>query len=284
MERSKNLFFNPRLKFILLTRYFFHIAYSGGDYRGWQRQLDVISVQEVLETQLAKVLKLPKVTIIGCGRTDAGVHASQFFFHTDLALPIRDNLKFILNKTLPDAIAIFDIIATPHNLHARFDAEERTYDYFIHTEKDPFINEMSSLYIDKILDLTLMKQAVDLLPQYDDYAGFCKQPDLHNTTICRVRAATLFQTKDKKKLRFQIIANRFLRGQIRIIVQKLLEIGVGKFSVEEFEHCLKTKKRPELIPPAHPQGLFLSKVDYPGLDLPNKATFTLLEEAWEEVE
>jgi len=267
-----------------LTRYFFHIAYSGKNYRGWQRQPVVLSVQEVLETQLAAVLKLPSITIIGCGRTDAGVHASQFFFHTDLATPPRENLRFILNKTLPPAISVFDIIPTAHNLHARFDAQERTYDYFIHTEKDPFIDEMSALYIDKNLDLVTMKKAVDLLPQYDDYAGFCKQPHLHNTTICRVSKATLFQTKDKKKLRFQIVANRFLRGQIRIIVQKLLEIGVGKFSLEAFEACLINKERPELIPPAHPQGLFLSKVSYPGLELPNKATFTLDEEDWEEVE
>ena len=285
MQVSKNHFFiliqTPFL--LTFTRYFFHIAYSGSNYRGYQRQPDVLSVQEVLETQLAHVLKVPSVTIIGCGRTDAGVHASQFFFHTDLEGPLRDNLKFILNKTLPPAISIFDIIPTAPNLHARFDAQERTYDYFIHLDKDPFIDQMSSLYVDKVLDLDLMKKAVALLPQYDDYAGFCKQPDLHNTTICRVSKATLFQTKDKRKLRFQIVANRFLRGQIRILVQKLLEIGLDRFSVEEFEACLIQKKRPELIPPAHPQGLFLSKVCYPGLELPNKATFTLLEEAWEEI-
>lgn len=266
-----------------MTRYFFHIAYDGSNYRGWQRQPNVLSVQEVLEKQLASVLKLPYITIIGCGRTDAGVHASQFFFHTDLAIPIRENLKFILNKTLPPAISIFDIIPTAPNLHARFDAQERTYDYFIHTQKDPFIDQMSSLYMADNLDLAAMKKAVDLLPQYDDYAGFCKQPHLHNTTICKVSKATLFQTKDKKKLRFQIVANRFLRGQIRIIVQKLLEIGLGKFSLEAFEACFLQKERPQLIPPAHPQGLFLSKVSYPGLELPNKATFTLLEDAWEEL-
>lgn len=283
LGRFQEPFFHIDSNTLQLTRYFFHIAYSGSNYRGWQRQPDVLSVQEVLETQLALVLKLPSVTIIGCGRTDAGVHSSQFFFHTDLVAPLRENLKFILNKTLPSAISIFDIIPTVHNLHARFDAQERTYDYFIHLDKDPFIDQMSSLYVDKELDLAAMKKAVAFLPQYNDYAGFCKQPDLHNTTICRVSKAALFQTKDRRKLRFQIVANRFLRGQIRILVQKLLEIGDGRFSVEAFEACLIHKKRPELIPPAHPQGLFLSKVCYPGLELPNKATFTLLEDSWEEV-
>lgn len=271
-------------KTFLLTRYFFHIAYNGTHYRGWQRQPNVRSIQEVIETQLAAVLKLPSITIIGCGRTDAGVHASQFFFHTDLSVPIQENLRFVLNKTLPPAIAIFDIIACAPNLHARFSAQERTYDYFIHTEKDPFIDQTSSLYIDQNLDLVAMKKAVDLLPQYEDYAGFCKQPDLHNTTICKVSKATLFQSKDKKKLRFQLVANRFLRGQIRIIVQKLLEIGIGKFSLEAFEACLIKKERPELIRPAHPQGLFLSKICYPDLELPNKATFSLVSEAWQAIE
>lgn len=267
-----------------MIRYFFHIAYNGTHYRGWQRQPDVRSIQEVIETQLAAVLKLPSITIIGCGRTDAGVHASQYFFHTDLTEPIRENLKFVLNKTLPSGIAIFDIIETAPNLHARFSAQERTYDYFMHTHKDPFIDQISSLYIDHHLDLQKMQQAVNLLPQYKDYAGFCKQPDLHNTTICDVRSAQLFQTRDQQKLRFQIVANRFLRGQIRIIVQKLLEIGVGKFSVEAFETCLINKKRPPLIRPAHPQGLFLSKIYYPDLDLPNKSSFTLPEDAWEVIQ
>ncbi|WP_052591958.1 tRNA pseudouridine(38-40) synthase TruA [Aureispira sp. CCB-QB1] len=266
-----------------MTRYFFHIAYNGIHYRGWQRQPNVHSIQEVIENKLAKALRLPSITIIGCGRTDAGVHASQFFFHTDLKHPIRDDLKFVLNKILPPTIAVFDIIPTTPNLHARFSAKERTYDYFIHTHKDPFIDQTSSLYVDYQLNLVAMKQAVDLLTKYKDYAAFCKQPDLHNTTICDVRSATLFQNEERTKLRFRIVANRFLRGQIRIIVQKLLEIGVGKFSLDAFEACLKHKKRPQLIRPALPQGLFLSKIYYPDLDLPNKATYTLPNSSWQEI-
>ncbi|BDS12461.1 tRNA pseudouridine(38-40) synthase TruA [Aureispira anguillae] len=264
-----------------MTRYFFHIAYNGTHYRGWQRQPNVRSVQEVLETKLAQALKLPAITIIGCGRTDAGVHASQFFFHTDLAVPLRENFVFVMNKILPPSIAIFEIITIDSNLHARFSAVERVYDYFIHNQKDPFTNDISSLYVDYELDLNKMKKAVALLPKYKDYKAFCKQPDLHNTTLCDVRSAKLFCTKDHKKIRFQITANRFLRGQIRILVQKLLEIGTDKYSIDEFEQNLATQQRPQLIRPAHPQGLFLSKIVYPGLDLVNQANFTLPEDYWQ---
>lgn len=249
-------------------------------FRGWQRQPNVHSVQEVLETKLAKALRLPTITIIGCGRTDAGVHASQFFFHTDIEQTLPDNFKFLLNKILPPTISIFEIIPVSPNLHARFSAKERVYDYFIHTQKDSFIHQTSSLYVDYQLDLAKMKQAVDLLPQYKDYKALCKQPDLHNTTICDVRSAALYLDPQGKRIRFRIASNRFLRGQIRIIVQKLLEIGMGKFELKAFEDCLVHQERPALIRPAYPQGLFLSKICYTQLERPNKSQHSLPEEYW----
>jgi tRNA pseudouridine38-40 synthase len=269
-----------------MTRYFFHIAYNGCHYHGWQRQPKVRSVQEVIEHKLAEVLKMPSITIIGCGRTDAGVHASQFFFHTDLAKmeeAQRVHLCYVLNKRLPPDISIFEIIEMEEKPHARFGATERVYDYFIHTTKDPFIKDTSSIYTDKDLDLVKMSKAVALLEKYDDYKAFCKQPDLHNTTICKVRSARLFSANNGTQLRFQIAANRFLRGQIRIIVQKLLDIGTGKFTIEEFEECLLTTNRPQLIKPAHPQGLFLSKINFPFLNLPTKPTFALPDDYWQEI-
>ena len=266
-----------------MKRYFFHIAYSGTHYRGWQRQPNVRSVQEVIECKLAEALKLPAITIVGCGRTDAGVHASQFFFHTDLAETWTGDLVYILNKILPNDIAIFDIITMEGKPHARFDATERVYDYFIHTQKDPFLSNNSSLYQEQKLDLAKMKMAVDFLGKYGDYRAFCKKPDGHNTTICKVRSAQLFLADNGRKLRFRIASNRFLRGQIRIIVQKLLDIGSGKFTVAEFEQCLATKERPQLIKPAPPQGLFLSKLVFPFLNLPTKAAFALPEESWQEI-
>lgn len=255
------------------------MAYNGLHYHGWQRQASFRSVQQVIEDSLAKILRLPQVTILGCGRTDAGVHASQYFFHVDVAAPLRQDLLFVLNKTLPADIAVYDIIPVQDNLHARFSAQTRSYDYFINRTKDPFLKEQSAWYVAEELDLVAMQAAVALLSQHQDYAAFCRQPELHNTTICRVSKASLWQADQGQRIRFHITANRFLRGQIRILVKKLLDIGLGKFSLAAFEEALVTGNRPATIFPAHPQGLFLSKVVYEGLELDNKST--LGGEGWE---
>ncbi|PZR37306.1 MAG: tRNA pseudouridine(38-40) synthase TruA [Azospira oryzae] len=264
-------------------RYFFHIGYNGYRYRGWQRQPDINNVQQVLETALSKILKEP-CSIMGCGRTDAMVHASQFFFHIDVMNPWDFDMQFRLNKTLPGDIAVFDILPMENNQHARFDATHRSYDYFIHTYKDPFLSTLSSLYLKEALQLDKMKQAVALLPLYNDYRAFCKTPDDYRTTICHVTAADLYIDANEDHLRFHISANRFLGKMIRIIVNKLLDIGRGELSVDEFESYLITKITPPTIEPAYPQGLYLSKVTYPYLDLPPRADFTAIlqnrVEAW----
>jgi len=254
-------------------RYFFHIGYHGTNYCGWQKHPEALSVQQVLETNLSKLLKVP-IYISGCGRTDAQVHASQFFFHVDIEQEWDFDLFFRLNKILPDDIAVFDIIPTEGLPHSRFDTIQRSYDYFIHTYKDPFLSRFSSFYAERNLDLNKMKDAVALLPQYDDYRAFCKMPDRIDHTICHVSAASLFTDKDGDRIRFHISANRFLSKMIRIIVGRLLEIGKGEMSIDEFEHYLAEKITPQIIIPAYPQGLYLSKVTYPYLDLPVRSTFS----------
>lgn len=265
-------------------RYFFHIGYHGSRYSGWQKHPGVINVQEVLETCLSKILKLP-IAVTGCGRTDALVHASQFFFHIDVEYEWHFDLLFRLNKLLPDDIAVFDIIPMQGLPHARFDAIQRSYDYFIHNYKDPFLSGFSSLYLENNLDLDKMKAAIQLLPKYNDYRAFCKMPDRIDHTICHVSKAQLFTDKSGDRLRFHISANRFLSKMVRIIVGRLLEIGTGDMSVDEFEHYLADKITPQIIIPAHPQGLFLSKVTYPYLDLPTRSTFSVMmqDSVWQEV-
>ena len=233
------------------------------------------SVQEVLESALARLLK-KQVAIIGCGRTDAKVHAGQFFFHADLDDDWDFDLFFRLNKILPDDIAIFDIIPMQGQPHARFDAIQRTYDYFMHSYKDPFLGKFSSLYPNLNLDLDKMKAAVALLPLYNDYRAFCKCPDRIDHTLCYVTSASLFADANGDKLRFHISANRFLSKMIRIIVGRLLEIGRGEMSVDEFEYYLANKETPKVIIPAYPQGLYLSKVTYPYLDIPARTTFSVI--------
>jgi len=253
-------------------RYFFHIGYHGTNYCGWQTHPDGLGVQQVLETAISRLLKYP-VTIVGCGRTDALVHASQFFFHVDVEKEWKFDMFFRLNKILPPDIAVFDIIPMHGLLHARFDAIQRTYDYFIHTYKDPFLSGFSSYYPYRDLDIEKMDKAVALLTKYDDYRAFCKSPDRNEHTICTISLANLFTHESGDKLRFQISANRFLGKMVRIIMGRLLDIGRGKLSVDQFEYYLANKETPAIITPAYPQGLYLSKVTYPYLDLQPRSQF-----------
>ena len=254
-------------------RYFVHISYNGLSYNGWQRQPNVLNVQGVIERGLSSIFKTP-VAINGCGRTDAQVHASQFFFHMDLEEEWDFDLIFRLNKLLPMNIAVYDIIPMEGLPHARFDAVQRAYDYFLHTYKDPFLNGLSSYYLLKDLKLDEMKAAVALLPQYKDYRAFCTHPDKYEHTLCYVRSASLMVDDQEEKLRFQISSNRFLGKMIRILMGQLLKIGQGMLSVDEFESHLISKQTPALITPAHPQGLYLSKVTYPYLNLPPRVDFS----------
>jgi len=268
------------------VRYFFHIGYHGHFYRGWQRQPNVRNVQQVFETTLTNVLKTP-TSVMGCGRTDAQVHASQYFFHIDVQHVWDYDLMFRVNKALPDDIAVFEIIPVEDNQHARFDATLRTYDYFIHTYKDPFLSKFSSFYLLKNLNIDKMKEAVALLTQYNDFRAFCVTPAVYKHTLCNVTSAKLFADANGDKIRFQISANRFLGRMIRLIVGKLLEIGKGEMSVEEFENYLISKEPPRDFDVAYPQGLYLSKVTYPYLDIPARTDFsTILQNAnseWKEL-
>ena len=255
-------------------RYFFHIGYHGRNFSGWQRQNNAPnSVQQIIEEALSQILK-KKIFITGCGRTDAQVHASQYFFHVDLAQPWDFDLQFRLNKVLPQDIAVFDIIPVESTHHARFDATHRTYDYFIHTYKNPFLNQVSSYYPERNLNLELIKRAISLLPEYQDYRTFCKTTDDYNTTLCTIYSATLFTDSQGDHLRFQITANRYLGKMIRIIVARLLSVGHNRLPVDEFERYLIEKKAPDYFEAAYPQGLFLSKVTYPFLDIPSRTEFS----------
>ena len=255
-------------------RYFFHIAYLGTAYHGWQKHPDTLTIQQVLETKLSRVLKVP-IEINGCGRTDAGVHASQFFFHVDLDITDTEELLFRFNRALPADISVFDIIGMEGKPHARFDAYLRTYNYLIHTYKNPFLSNTSSFYQLKNLNPEQMNKALQLLLLYQDYQAFCTTPAKYEHTICKVSSVNLQVDTSENHICIQVSANRFLSKMIRIIVGKLLKIGAGKMSVDEFEHHLISKETPTILDLAYPQGLHLSKVTYPFLDLPNKAEIFL---------
>ena len=253
-------------------RYFLHIGYNGAAYRGWQRQINVKSVQEVLETELSKMLN-QRIIIHGCGRTDAQVHASQYFLHFNYEKEIDFDFVFRINKMLPDDISVFDIIPVHENANAQLDALKRTYDYYIHFRKDPFLSQFSTLYLLENLDFEKMKEAATLFTVHKDYKSLCLAPNIYKSTICKISSSQLFVNKNENRLRFQISSNRFLRGMIRSIIGRLLEIGEGKLSVEELEDGLKGKQNAYSNKLAYPQGLYLSKVEYKYLNLERRSNF-----------
>lgn len=211
---------------------------------------------------------------MGCGRTDAQVHATQFFFHLEVDKPWDFDLLFRLNKLLPADIAVFEIIPVTDNQHARFDAMQRTYDYFIHTYKDPFLSDASALYLERHLNLDKMNEAVAIFARQKDFAAFCKSPAKYKHTICNISFAKLYRNATGEKLRFQISANRFLTGMVRTMVGALLEIGREELTIDELENAIALKKLPEFVTPAYPQGLYLSKVKYRYLDIPARPEFS----------
>jgi tRNA pseudouridine38-40 synthase len=249
-----------------MKRYFLHLSYDGANYRGWQNQKDVVGVQEIIERELSKVLK-KQTSIVGCGRTDARVHASQYFAHFHADFDGEFDLLFRLNKNLPDDISIHELIPVSEKNHARYHAHARTYNYFVHTKKVAHLATHSTLYQKEELDFSKMKAAVLLIANYTDFAAFCKTPATHDSTICAIKNVQLFHNQDCTQYCFEITANRFLRGMIRNLMARIIQVGNGEIDLQEFDDLLSLRKNEQLPIAAHPQGLYLTKISYPFLDI-----------------
>lgn len=236
------------------------MAYNGTHYHGWQYQPNAASVQETLNKVFSTLLQ-EEIDIMGAGRTDTGVHASQMFGHFDTDIVI-DTAKFIhkANSFLPKDIVIYDIILVHNDAHARFDATSRTYNYHISTYKNVFNTELS-WYSPKNLDMEKMNEAAKLLLNFTDFQCFSKVNTDVNTFNCKITQA--FWIKEKETLIFTITADRFLRNMVRAIVGTLLNIGLNKISQEDFIQIIESKNRENagFSVPAH--GLFLTHIDYP---------------------
>lgn len=241
-------------------RYFLEIAYNGKKYFGWQRQPEQISVQQVLEESLSTLLR-SEIQITGAGRTDSGVHAKQLFAHFDFdEIENRDELIFRMNSFLPKDISIKNILKVKEDAHARFDAVEREYEYFISLQKDPFLQDFS-FQINNIPNVDLMNEAADLLLHHKDFQCFSRSKTDVKTYNCTIVKAN-WEARNNTLI-FTIAADRFLRNMVRAIVGTLLDVGYGKTSLEDFRAILKNKKREEAGASAPAQGLYLNKVAYP---------------------
>lgn len=243
-----------------MPRYFIHLAYNGTNYHGYQIQPQSNSIQEELEKCLSFKLG-QKVAVTGCGRTDTGVHARNFYAHFDVAELVANVAKLTeqVNLFLPSDIVIFRIWQVEDQFHARFDALSRTYHYYISRTKNPF-HTLDSYYLYGDLDVAMMQQAADLLFEYEDFTSFSKLHTQVKTNNCRIMDARWFEQDGL--LVFRIKADRFLRNMVRAIVGTLLEVGRGKMSLQGFRNVIEKKDRclAGLSVPAH--ALFLEDVEY----------------------
>jgi tRNA pseudouridine38-40 synthase len=240
-------------------RYFVELSYDGTPFVGWQRQPAGDSVQSCLEDALSILFRKP-ISIVGAGRTDTGVHAHQLFAHVDLDEHVDQDLTFRLNKLLPKEIAVRNFIAVTQDAHARFDAVSRIYRYLITTQKNPFLQKRSYQFA-KPLDLDLMNQAAKILIDHKNFKCFSKSKTDVKTYVCDIQQVHWQQ--NGSELVFFIQANRFLRNMVRAIVGTLIEVGLRKISISDFEAILASRDRSQAgySVPAH--GLYLEKVNYP---------------------
>jgi len=244
-------------------RYFIQLSYNGKNYNGWQIQDNAPSVQALVNDACSAIFQ-NQINVMGCGRTDTGVHARNFYAHFDLTneLDMASN-SFYLNKLngfLPADIKIEDLLLVQPDAHARFSTVSRTYEYWISQKKDPFNNDYAYfLYGD--LDIAAMNAATKILFEFSDFTSFSKLHTDTKTNNCDIKQAEW--RKDENKLIFTIEADRFLRNMVRAIVGTLLDIGKGKINETEFRKIIKSKDRSNAGYSVPAKGLFLTEVKYP---------------------
>ena len=244
-----------------MPRFFLELSYDGTDYHGWQVQPNAITVQAEIEQSLAILLKA-EVPTVGCGRTDTGVHAKQFYLHFDCSdeLPFPPEVfVYKLNRLLSPAISILKATRTNGELHARFSAISRTYRYFIHRHKSPFLAR--SWEVHQSLNLDLMRECGEELRKYKDFTSFSKLHTDTKTNDCDLLGFEIF--KEGEQLIIEISANRFLRNMVRAIVGTLVDVGKGKLSKVDFLEIVSGKNRSLASASAPAKGLFLWEVLYP---------------------
>jgi tRNA pseudouridine38-40 synthase len=240
------------------VRYVLEIAYDGTHYHGWQSQLNGTTVQEALELELSKILG-SKINIMGCGRTDAGVHASHFILHFDYAEVLPERFLFRINQMLPSDIAVYDAFVVADDFHSRFSATYRKYVYKTHYRKNPF-QSGGSLFLFQMPSVQKMNEGCQLLLKHNDFASFCKRNSDGKTTICNLMLAEWIEVD--YGFEFHVKANRFLRNMVRALVGTLLDVGYGKISLDQLEQIVQDKKRSSSGKSVAAKGLYLEEIGY----------------------
>lgn len=244
-------------------RYFAELAYKGTNFHGWQRQHQQVSVQSTLEDAFSTILQT-NIAITGCGRTDTGVHAKQYYIHFDYSEDFPPEFVRRINKYLPPDIVIYRIFEAPPEAHARFDATHRAYEYHLSFQKDPFAKDICYHFpFAQQLDLELLQSAANLLLHYESFFPFCKTNTDVKTMECDLKRAIWENQESQQKLLFHISANRFLRGMVRLIVGMCINVALKKQTIGEVKEAMDQQKRLNKSWSVPPQGLFLTDIRYP---------------------
>jgi tRNA pseudouridine38-40 synthase len=246
-----------------MERYFIKLSYDGTNYHGWQSQDNAHTVQAEIENSLSVLLK-ENILITGAGRTDAGVHAKEYFAHFDVEVAFNkesiDDLVYRMNSILPSDISILNIFPVKNDIHARFTALSRTYRYYICQSKDPFHNNYAWRVFGDI-NVNAMNDAANSLFDYIDFTSFSKLHSDVKTNNCKIMLAQW--TEENDLLVFTITADRFLRNMVRAIVGTLIDVGKGKISLAEFKKIIENKDRSDAGYSVPAKALFLEKIKYP---------------------
>ena len=241
-------------------RYFITLSFDGTAYHGWQIQPHSVSVQEELQKALSILLRMP-VEVVGAGRTDTGVHARKMVSHFDINTELDcQQLVYKLNKLLPRDIAVQHVEQVSDDMHARFSAKSRTYHYYVHLGKNPFLRSYSwQLYGNP--DFELMNKAAVVLMEYMDFTSFSKLNTDTKTNDCTITEAH-WDRVGEGQWRFTITANRFLRNMVRAIVGTLMEVGRGRMTIEQLRQVIEAKDRCRAGDSVPGNALFLVDVKY----------------------
>lgn len=246
-----------------MKRYFLLLSYDGTNFCGWQNQKNLPTVQGTIESALS-VLCRSDQKVLGCGRTDTGVHADVYFAHWDYAHSLEESFLLKINSILPRSVSIQDVFEVDPKYNARYSALERTYHYHIHTRKDPFKRLYSYEYPHHALNLSLMQEAAQLLTNYTEFKPLIKLDRETGKTGCKLVSSSITMT-DKYSFLYKVCANRFLHNMVRRIVGSLILIGREKQTIEEFKSALDHQSDLRLIALAPANGLHLVQVTYPFL-------------------
>lgn len=242
-------------------RYFAELSYKGTAYCGWQRQPNARSVEQTIEEALSTLLR-EEIDVVGAGRTDTGVHAAFYVAHFDTSRPISNPEDFVyhLNSLLPEDVAFRRIYEVADDAHARFDATEREYRYYIQTRKDPFTKATTWQHTAP-LDMAAMNEAAKVLLATEDFTTFAKLGSNNTNNICHIYRAEWVEIECGMMV-FIFRANRFLRNMVRAVVGTLVDVGRGKISVEQFREIVASRDLSRSSSSAPASGLFLTDVKY----------------------